>query len=804
MSAKLKTARQRSGYLRLTTISVFALCAVTPAAYAEDQQQLSAPTSDANPTVPAATASPSTTQEDAADTSAPPPSIAKQPAAQQMTGQQTTPVPDIRVTAPKNRPNARSKKTAQQGYQPSSNAAAVAEPAPAQPADGSVAAGYRVDTVKDIGPFSNMKLQDTPYTVNVLSSDFLENTASYAVPGSFVTKMPGGLQYGYTDQRPVTGTPLFRGTGNSGQQRVDGLPIATTGSLLFLEPFDRVEALSSVSGFFYGIGPTTGQLNYVLKRPKDDAFADLTTGVLIGDSVYSHLDFGGKSLNGNIGYRFNVVGQDGETLVNDQTLSKYSVSGAIDVKLSDRALLQFDGAYSKWNGTIPAIWILNPGAQYSTTPVPDPSKLWSQPWTRADTNTLMLGMNLTLQLTDSLTSRSAVRYVKTAYADSNIFNCINPDNTYDQDVTIIANYDRWNIAADQYFDLKLDTFNIKHKFTAGVQTNYSEQTQPQDAAAFLYGFTLGQPLSTPAVSPKPVFPPVGTLSWYTPNEVTSTNLVLGDQIDFNRYWQALLGVAYSQIEQVRRNTSSVVTSDYYADKVTPSLALLFKPTESTTVYGSYVEGLQQGLAVNGTQFTNDGDVLPPFLRKQYEVGIKVTDGNVFYTVAAYKIDSALQYILNNGDGTLTYVQNGLQKSQGIDTSATGEIFPGLRVLGGVSYVDARIEKNDSAPETVGKRVPSAAEWLVKGTLEYDLPFIRNLTLTGGAYYTSSFFDDDLNTDKLPDYLTYDAGFRYTTTIGQTPAILRFNVSNLTDESYWVVGGVVNDPRRFSGSLELKF
>lgn len=199
----------------------------------------------------------------------------------------STPIPDVSVTAPNNTPG-----------------------------DGSTASGYRVDKVCGIGPFENLKIQDTPYTVNVISSDFIENTQSYATPDKVLEMMPGGVQYTYTSQRPVTGVANFRGSPTaSGQQRIDGLPVASSSSLSFLEPFSRVEAISSVSGFMYGVGSSTGIFNYVLKRPLAvPFFADITTGVLIGTSPYAHMDVGGTTPDGRFGYRFNIVGQTGEKL----------------------------------------------------------------------------------------------------------------------------------------------------------------------------------------------------------------------------------------------------------------------------------------------------------------------------------------------------------------------------------------------------------------------------------------------------------------------------------------------------------
>ncbi len=78
----------------------------------------------------------------------------------------------------------------------------AAAPAPVAPPavpvlDGSVVAGYRVGEVTTLGPFQGLKVQDTPFTINIISSDLIENTQSYASPDKIIDMLPG-VQYTYT------------------------------------------------------------------------------------------------------------------------------------------------------------------------------------------------------------------------------------------------------------------------------------------------------------------------------------------------------------------------------------------------------------------------------------------------------------------------------------------------------------------------------------------------------------------------------------------------------------------------------
>ena len=47
-----------------------------------------------------------------------------------------------------------------------------------KPKEGSAEAGYKVDNVTTTGPWGQMPLQDTPYSLSVMPKDLIENTIS--------------------------------------------------------------------------------------------------------------------------------------------------------------------------------------------------------------------------------------------------------------------------------------------------------------------------------------------------------------------------------------------------------------------------------------------------------------------------------------------------------------------------------------------------------------------------------------------------------------------------------------------------
>jgi iron complex outermembrane recepter protein len=94
--------------------------------------------------------------------------------------------------------------------------------------------------------------------------------------------------------------------------------------------------------------------------------------------------------------------------------------------------------------------------------------------------------------------------------------------------------------------------------------------------------------------------------------------------------------------------------------------------------------------------------------------------------------------------------------------------------------------------------------LAKLHLEYGLPMLPALTLTGGVNYASDQFGDAMNTDRMAGYTLVDVGARYEMGLGNSLLTLRLDAYNLTDEHYWPNNGYVSDPRTIAVSANFTF
>lgn len=656
--------------------------------------------------------------------------------------------------------------------------------------DGLARDGYRSSVVSSLGPLGATKLQDTPFSVSVTPRELIQNIQAQSPDDVFKIN-----PYTRTQTPQVSGwAPMVNMRGfTSYDTAEDGLRRSYSHATS-LEDKERVEVFTGLSGFLYGAAAPGGMVNYVYKRPTFERLNSVTLGTYGGGQAYVHGDFGGRiDEAGTAGYRLNIVKQAGETAIDDQKIDRLLVSGAFDWKITDRLKLEVNASHSRYQTDVPSsYWFVEAGVPRGRAP--DASKNWSQPWIRDEIEKTRLAARLTYELNDSITLRGgyAHEWLNRPVQDHTM-NSIRAPGQYHQ-VAIRSGETKNEFDAAQAFaDVKFDTFSIRHKLTVGYHM-YSDRgwgTPYNPNTGWNGPYSLARPLH----APEPTFP-LNTSAPYKSGYVRNHNFVIGDQIEFNDQWSALLGATYSRISTRSLGRDGLQAQpDYNQGRWSPSASLLFKPLPWLTLYGSYIEGLEQGGIAPDTS-TNFGTVMAPMVSRQYEAGAKAQLGGVLLTAALFDIEKAYEF----EDANFLYRQDGRQRHRGVEFTATGKVTEDLTVIGGLTLLDAKVEGGSFD----GKVPMNVARTLAKLYVEYELPWTRGLFLTGGVYHTGRQWANDLNTDRLKSYTTLDLGARYTTKVFGNPLTLRVNVSNVTDKNYWQNSYYLGTPRTVAVSAQMTF
>ncbi|MEX5538645.1 TonB-dependent receptor, partial [Pseudomonas syringae] len=133
--------------------------------------------------------------------------------------------------------------------------------------------------------------------------------------------------------------------------------------------------------------------------------------------------------------------------------------------------------------------------------------------------------------------------------------------------------------------------------------------------------------------------------------------------------------------------------------------------------------------------------------------------------------------------TNSYNADGEQRNRGIEWTTAGNITKDVRLLGGVTYIDAITTKTSSGTYN-GNRAYGVPHWQSNLGLEWDVPQLEGLTLMTNTIYTGSEYVDTANTQKIPSWFRWDLGARYNTSIAGYKTTFMGSVENVMNKNYW--------------------
>lgn len=207
-------------------------------------------------------------------------------------------------------------------------------------------------------------------------------------------------------------------------------------------------------------------------------------------------------------------------------------------------------------------------------------------------------------------------------------------------------------------------------------------------------------------------------------------------------------------------------------------------TRDLVVYGGYTRGLEEsGVAPDGT--ANRTQVMPAILTSQVDAGIRWrVAGDIRLVAGLFKVSKP--YFA--ADENNIFAELGTVAQRGVELSLAGTVLPGLAVVGGAVLTDPRVTGEPVDQGRIGRKPVGNAGRLLTFNANYSLPWVDGVSLTFNTAYHGPRIADRMNRLKTPSAAVVDLGVRYRFRIGRTPALLRFQVNNVTNVFDWKVSG----------------
>jgi iron complex outermembrane receptor protein len=274
--------------------------------------------------------------------------------------------------------------------------------------------------------------------------------------------------------------------------------------------------------------------------------------------------------------------------------------------------------------------------------------------------------------------------------------------------------------------------------------------------------------------------------------------------------QGVLNASYISAKSYGPN-GVVKSADSRDAAISPTISVLYQPSSQLTTYLTYSKSLEQGEAAPALT-ANANDFLAPYHDTQYEAGAKYAlSDTTLVTLDAFRMTRPLA---DTNATTNIFAVVGTQRNYGAELFVQGNPSSEVSLLGGVTYIDARLLDTGVA-STEDKLVVGVPHVKTDMSVDYHPDFAKGYALTGTVHFESERAATNTNNSFAPSFATLDIGARYSTQLFAHYATLRAQVINVTDKNYYssvADGNIVGSPgantayygapRTFLVSLEL--
>ncbi|MCS3835871.1 iron complex outermembrane receptor protein [Pseudomonas sp. JAI111] len=647
--------------------------------------------------------------------------------------------------------------------------------------DGEAYAGGQVARKGSQGLLGSKDFMETPFSMTTYTSEVVKNQQARTLgdlvandPSVRVTNPAGGRYEQFT----IRGLSLF-----NSDVSYNGLYGVLPTYTIDMEMADRVDILKGPSELINGISPrgsVGGGINVVPKRATDTPITSLTANYASNNQIGGAVDIGRRfGEDDKFGIRFNGVKQSGDTEWDHQSVDRDMAVLGLDFR-GDRLRLSTDVGHTERDTDAPQERV-TVGANAQVPHASDVRRNYAQPWSKARTKDTFGMVNGEFDVSDSVmlyggvgarkSNHDFLRHAVSITNDAGDFSVLPRDFTRDENVRTA------NVGVRNWFH----TGPVSHEVNLAASYFYMDF----ENGGARYAASPSN-LYDPVETPTPVRPTRQDPKVYTENRFSG--VALSDTLGFFDDRVLLtLGARWQRVKVDDWSDNIKGNTAYDEEKVSPSGGILFKATDKLSLYANYMEGLSQGKIAPSTS-VNEDEIFPPFISRQVEVGAKYDAGPFAVTAAVFQIK---QPAYETNAITRVFGPNGKRENTGMEVSVFGEPLNGVRLLGGVMYIDSELT-NTTNGTFDGNRAPATPKYNVNVGAEYDVRSVEGLTLTSRAIYSSSQYLDQSNVKEIDAWTRMDVGARYAFKLDEKIITLRANVENVADKRYWSSAGASDD------------
>lgn len=622
--------------------------------------------------------------------------------------------------------------------------------------------GY-IPVYTTVGTKTITSLARTPFSVNVVSSDLMQDQAVRSVTEAVA--YTSGMMGGYRGNNALIEISI-RGIGH----KSDGgaIPTYLNGSryqtAFEIDPFflESINVIKGPNSILYGQANPGGVMDIITKKASGNPHRQLQfifgnhnryqVGLDVEQNLSETLSARLISQLERANWNTQFVKEKGGAFA-PSLLWKPATNTELNVyayyakkpKAGDRNFLPKEGTINSVNGKkLPYDMFLS-----------DPN------YQGLKSEQMQVGYNLSHKVAQSLTFRQNASYHN---GEENFKNLV-----YWSDIGSVLERRarRWDvktqeISLDNQLEFVFNTANINHTLLSGIDykrvrqdlDNYMGIASDFDWQNPVYGVKVAEPhLFSSEVKH------LKQLGFYLQDQVEIGNidLMLGGRYDFAKN---------SNQDRLANTRESNKDGEF-----TWRAGAIYNFENGIAPYLSYSTSF-----VPSAEKDAQGNFLKPTTAEQWEIGVKYQPTQeTLLTLAGFKITQ--KDLANYQCQTRSYEQIGKVEAKGIEVSLNQQLSDKLSVSASYAYLKKEITK-DSDGSTIGK-----TQWGVprhQASVWAKYKFFDKLTAGVGVRYMGTTFGNNQNTFTVPAYTLYDMSIGY----DFMPNLnLQLNAQNLTNKKY---------------------
>lgn len=635
-----------------------------------------------------------------------------------------------------------------------------------------------------LGLLGDRSIMDTPFNTTAYTAEMMEARQAHTLAGAL--QYDPSIRFSTPSGHVYENYTLRGQTIHSSDLAIHGLYGLAPDGHSASEYLERVEVLRGPGAMLSGMSPSGGVggvINLSPKQARQDPLTRLNLDYTSKSQLGAHIDisrrFGSQQ---QFGLRLNGVTRDGNTDVDHQSKKRQLLAINLDYQ-GERVranLFAYTNKERSENGSPMMVGLTRLNAYVD----PPQNTINILPGIHAHQSSDAVLLRTEFELNDQWSTYLSSGWGRsdyTGFLNGTRGLIINEQGDY-LGQTFQQRGGRRTWSAETGLRGNIETGWLKHELVLSL-SRLKIHNRNRATTGPSYPSNIYHPLE-PILVQRPA-PPNKT------GETELSSLAIADTISMLE--DRLLLTAGARTQQVKslswNANTGAQTGDYDERALSPMVGIVIKPWgEQLSFYANAIEGLSQGGSVTDQGARNYGTTFAPIKSRQVEAGVKWDSGSMINTLSVYQLKRP-SMIKQGSASDYWYTQEGEQRSRGIEWNVMGELAENLRLLGGAAYTKATHERSAGGTYD-GNDIFGMPRLTANLGLEWDTPWINDLSFSARMVHTGKQYADNANRVKLPSWTRWDVGASYRHLLQNKPVVWHLNIENLLNRSYWE--GTFND------------